>query len=267
MSARPFRKKGRPAIELLEQAVALLRRTPLSVLLLYYVGAAPFWLGLLYFFADTSESAFAGERLSAAALGLALLFIHMKCWHAVFASRLRELLLGAGEPWSWRRVWRLVATQAAWQPSSLIVRPLAYAATLPAVWVCAFYQSLTVLGDGRDDDPKSPVRRALDQAGLWPVQAHWLCSWLLVFGFFAWLNVAIFLASMPSLLKTLFGLETMASRSASVWLLNSTFPTVTIALTFLCVDPIWKAVFVLRCFYGDSVQSGADLRVQLRSPS
>jgi hypothetical protein len=262
---RAYRKTGRPAIELLEQAIALLRRTPLSALLIYYLGAIPFWLALMYFVADASRSAFAGERLAGASFTMAVLYLHMKCWQALFASHLRTLLLGtADEPWTWSRVWRLIATQAIWQPSGLILRPLAYLATLPAVWVSVFYHNLTVLGDGRAALPKSPARQAFAQAALWPVQAHGVFAWLVVFGFFVWVNVSIFLIIVPALLKMLLGWETMASRSVGGFVTNSTFPTVSIALTCLCLDPVWKAVFALRCFYGESVESGADLQVQLK---
>jgi hypothetical protein len=72
------------------------------------------------------------------------------------------------------------------------------------------------------------------------------------------------LAVLPGLLKMLLGWETMASRSTGAWISNSTFQTVVLALTFLCLDPLWKAVFALRCFYGESVRSGADLQVQLK---
>ena len=64
MSARTHLRSGRPAIDLLEQAVALLRRTPLSIIFFYYLGAVPFWLAILYFAADMSRNAFAGERIA-----------------------------------------------------------------------------------------------------------------------------------------------------------------------------------------------------------
>lgn len=264
MTARDYLKKGRRAMDVLEQAVALLRRTPASALLLYYIGAVPFWLGVMYFVADASRSAFAGERLAGSSLVVALLFLHMKCWHAVFGSRLRTLLIGEAEPWTPGRVLRLAATQAAWQPSGLILRPLAYLATLPTVWVSSFYQNLTLLGDGRiEAEGDSPLKRALAQSARWPLQAHGIYGAMLLFGLFVWLNVTIVLGMLPSLMKTLLAWETMASRN-SFWWANSTFFAVTFALTFLLLDPLWKAIFALRCFYGESIRSGADLQTQLK---
>jgi hypothetical protein len=250
-------------MDLLEQAFAVLRRTPLSAFFYYYLGAVPFWLAVMYFAADMSRSAFAGERIGGSSLLVAVLFIHMKCWHAVFAGHLRTMLMGGEMRWDWARVLRLVATQAIWQPTGLIVRPCAYLATLPTVWVSAFYQNLTVLGDGADDE-RSPAARAWAQAKLWPWQAHSIFGALAMFGVFVWLNTFAVLAFLPQLLKMLAGWETMASRSPGAWVMNTTFQTVVIAVTFMCLDPVWKAVFALRCFYGESVRSGADLQVQLK---
>jgi hypothetical protein len=267
---RPARQLGpkatpaRPSTDLAEEAIALLRRTPAMALLFYYLGAVPYWLGVMYFVADASRSAFAGERLASSSLIMALLFLHMKCWHAVFGDRLRAVLIGRGEPWTIGRVLRLIATQAAWQPSGLIVRPIAYVATLPTVWASAFYQNLTLLGDGRvEAEGESATGRAWAQTMLWPMQAHGIYGAMLLFGFFVWVNVTVVLAMLPSLLKMLFAWETMASRN-QYWWTNSTFFAVTFALAFLLLDPLWKCIFALRCFYGESIRSGADLRVLLK---
>ena len=39
------------------------------------------------------------------------------------------------------------------------------------------------------------------------------------------------------------------------------------SLTYLCVDPILKAAYALRCFYGRSLQSGEDLKAELKQQS
>src|SRR5439155_17621519 len=46
--------------------------------------------------------------------------------------------------------------------------------------------------------------------------------------------------------------------------LNTTFFAAICGLTYLCVDPVVKAVYVLRCFYGESRQTGQDLKAELR---
>jgi hypothetical protein len=62
----------------------------------------------------------------------------------------------------------------------------------------------------------------------------------------------------------LFGIESVFTRSMFS-LLNTTFFAGMLGLAFLCVDPLLKSVYVLRCFYGESLESGEDLRAQLKS--
>src|ERR1019366_3929068 len=69
------RQQGLAALELLEQAVHRLRDAPAATLATYYVGALPFVLGLLFFWADMSRSAFADQHVAGAALGVAGLFL------------------------------------------------------------------------------------------------------------------------------------------------------------------------------------------------
>lgn len=76
------------------------------------------------------------------------------------------------------------------------------------------------------------------------------------------LGLAMFLA--PQLFHILFGVETALSRSNG-WVLSDTFFVVLCSLVYLCLDPLLKACYCLRCFYGASVQTGEDLKVELRA--
>lgn len=258
-------RSGMPALELIESAVHLLRSAPPAALLAYYAGSVPCMFGLFYFWADMSGGTFAREHLLWASLAAALLYIWMKVWQTVFCSRLHSHLVGAREvPWTWSRVARLVAIQAAVQPSGLFTRCFAAQILVPYVWVYAFYQNVGVLGDGAQPGIRRVMREAFRQARLWPRQAHSAVGCLFGFGFFVWLNVCLCFAVAPSLLSTFFGIETIFSRNM-VAMLNTTTFAATLAVTYLCFDPIRKAVFVLRCFHGASLRSGEDLRVALRT--
>jgi hypothetical protein len=61
----------------------------------------------------------------------------------------------------------------------------------------------------------------------------------------------------------LVGLETNFTLSAGS-ALNTTFLAAAIGVTYLCFDPLVKAAYVLRCFYGEARTTGEDLRVMLR---
>ena len=258
------RRAGMPALDLMEEAVGLLRRGSADTLLIYLLGAVPFWLGLLYFIADMAHDAYAPRRIPEASLAVAVLYVWMKCWQTAFTARLRDLLADRpGAPWTVARVLRLVATQAAWQPWGFIVRPIAANLLFPYSWVATFFQNVTILGDGTRDHDETLAARAWAQAKLWPGQAHAALSILWVFTFFVWLNVGAVLGLAPVALKGLLGIETAFSRSLESYF-NTTFFTASFALASLLVDPLWKAAYVLRCFRGAALRTGEDLAVELR---
>lgn len=258
------RRVGQPALDLIEEAVALLRRAPAEALFVYLLGAIPFWLALLYFLSDMSRNAYAALHVSESSLAVALLYIWMKCWQTVFCRRLRAILAEQpDEAWTAARIGRLVMAQAAWQPWGFLLRPIAALITVPYGWIVVFFQNLTVLGDGSAEDGSSLGARAWLQARLWPRQAHVALGVLWIFGFFVWINVLAVLGLAPFFLKMFFAIETAFSRSLDAYF-NTTFLTASLALTALAVDPLWKAIFVVRCFRGGALRTGEDLAVELK---
>jgi len=258
------RRQGLGAIELIEQALHYLRGAPPATLASYYLGTLPFVLGLLFFWADMSRSALADEHLVGAALGVALLFLWMKFWQAIFARHLRAAFAGEPPPpLGLRRGGRILIAQTALQPSGFFLLPLALILTLPFAWVCAFYQNLTALAVAETGETRSLVKQAARQAALWPRQNHTLLAVLFGFGFYVFLNWTSVCFVLPHLAKMLLGVESVFTRSPSS-LFNSTFLAAMLGLTYLSVDPIVKAVYALRCFYGESLESGEDLKAELR---
>src|SRR5262249_41776946 len=66
---------GRSGLDLIEEAMHLLRRAPASTLAVYYAGAIPFTIVFLYFWADMSRSPFAVDHLAEASLMMTVLFL------------------------------------------------------------------------------------------------------------------------------------------------------------------------------------------------
>jgi hypothetical protein len=264
MKSTDRQRQGRPGLELIEEATDVLRTAPPGVLAAYYAGSLPFFLALLFFWADMSHSAFASEHLMGAALALGLLFLWMKFWHVVFAQQIRAVI-GAETtgPWDWRRIARIWTAQTILQPSGLLLLPLGLLSVLPWPWLYAFYQNLCVLDDGRSLRLSALCQAANRQALRWPRQNIFALLILLLFSCFVLFNWCTVLFMLPGLVKTLAGVESAFSRSASS-LFNSTTVAVVFALTFLSVDPIAKTMYVLRCFYGESTGSGADLAAELK---
>ena len=216
-SQKPMKPAGRDpqakgALELIEEAIHLLRAAPAAALASYYAGTLPFVLGLLYFWADMSRSAFAAQHLAGSALGLALLFVWMKCWQAIFVRRIRAGF-GGLPPMTAGRCGRLCIAQIALQPTGLFLIPLSLVPIFPFGWAYGFYQNVTVLADGEPEPLRRLMARASRQAALWYKQNFSLLAIFAGFGLFVFLNWTTVGFVLPALVKILFGLESMFTRA------------------------------------------------------
>jgi hypothetical protein len=164
--------------------------------------------------------------------------------------------------WSLRQYVQVLLPQAILHSVGLFVLSLAAVLVLPLAWVYAFLQNVTVLAD--PELTSSRLRKiAWSQASLWPFANHVMLGVLLLFGLFVFANwIGVFMFA-PTLLRMLLGIETVFSRSPSS-IINSTSVMAAFWMTYLCVDPMLKAAYLLRCFYGESRRSGEDLKTELR---
>jgi hypothetical protein len=83
------------------------------------------------------------------------------------------------------------------------------------------------------------------------------------FGILITVNIATGLLLGISLLQTFTGVSTVFSQAPEA-ASSTTFVAIVVGLAWLCLDPLLKTAYVLRCFYGDSLISGEDLRMNLR---
>jgi hypothetical protein len=67
----------------------------------------------------------------------------------------------------------------------------------------------------------------------------------------------------PQLARSFLGIEGELARSGN-HILNLATIAATAAIAWLVMDPLLDAVYVLRCFYGESIGTGQDLRAALR---
>lgn len=259
---KPRRRRidqGPSAIELIEEAVHLLRQTPPGTFLIYYGGSAPFALGLLFFWAKTTWFHPSEAAVAWSALGLVILFGAMKAVHAEFCANLLARRLGDAPPAkSLSRFLRLALAQWPLQAWAILVLPVAVVIGVPFGWAYAYFQSASVLGEG-----ESLAAEARTQAKLWPGQNH-LGQLLLSAALVAvWLNVAAAFWMIPWLANRLLGVENLFGFSGW-WIANTTFLASTAVIAWLAVDPLIKTFFTLRVFYGRARRNGEDLRVELQ---
>lgn len=252
-------------IELIEEAFQLLRHSSFATWGAYAVGTLPFILFFLYFWSDMARSAFAHERLPTGVLAISGLFLWMKFCHAVFARQLVNHLCGESSVrWKFSDLSRMAAHQFILQPIGLFLLPLALILIVPAGWTYAFFANLTIFAANPENDLRAVCRKSWKQTLLWPHQNHSVLFIVKFFALFVFLNVMSALLGVPFLLKVLFGIESVFTQSP--WAaMNSTMLAGAAALTFLCIDPLLKAAYVLRTFYGESLQTGEDLKAELRS--
>ncbi|MBX7258930.1 MAG: DUF4129 domain-containing protein [Candidatus Hydrogenedentes bacterium] len=294
--------------EIVEEAIYLLRYAPASIHAIYYMGALPFILALLYFWGDMSQSANAQQHLALGSLGLAVLFVWMKCCQSIFASLISARIAQTPPPsWTWKRFVRMAITQTIVQPSGLLLLPMSFVLLLPFPWVYAWYQSMTVLGERTDEGVWESGRHAVGLSKLWPRQNHiviWLLSPYLVvtaailmlvmipvaeefspywttsllyfytvlymfvtmifcpMGVLVAANIGFCLFAFPWMLQTFAGIETVIVQGGTFT--SPTFYAIVCSLTYLVLDPLVKTAFAIRCFYGESLKTGRDLRAELK---
>lgn len=258
-----LREHGKTVMELIEEAFVVLRTSPAGILATYYAGTIPFAAGLLVFCSDLSRNPEAPHHLGGATLAMTLLFIWMKFFHARFGAMLLARLRGEAAPaWSLTETLRTAGIQTVLHGSALFLLPLAGILVLPFAWVCGFYQNATVLDDGRTR-LRQVVQSSAQQCTLWPGQNHGLLFVLSGFGLFVFLNWISLCAFIPELLKMFFGIESVFTQRPSS-LFNTTFFAATGIMTYLCIDPLTKTCYALRCYYGKSLKSGDDLKTEAR---
>ncbi len=256
--------KSPGAVEMIDEAAAFLRHTSLSTFFIYYAGALPFCLALIYFTFDMMQSASADRHLGPESLLLTVLYFWMKTCQAVFSRRLLASIEGGDqEPWT---LWRWVNTallQAIYAATSIIAYPIALFITIPYGWVNAFYHSISIVATGGKTTLRESFSEAAKLAALWPKQNHLILGILLVGLLFLFINLAALFSMMPELLNMFFGISTLFDENGSAWE-NSTLCIDIFVFCFLVLNPLNKAIYVLRCFYGRARIDGTDLLTDLR---
>lgn len=242
--------RPRPSLDILEEAVNLLRSAPLETAAVYLIGAAPLTLGFLFFLADMNRSPYAYEHLPWASLALAFLYVWKNSWQAIFMAKLyNQLSPSEAEP----SPSQAILMQASLQPLGLLL-------PLPFPWITAFFRNVALYAAlGRPD-----ALRAARRQSVYATRQNWGVLLIVALGsVLLFANVLVAIVALPQLARSFLGIEGDLARLGS-GIVNPTTLGVAAAITWLAVDPLLDAVYTLRCFYGESVATGADLRASLR---
>ncbi|MEY4483631.1 MAG: hypothetical protein RL693_1083, partial [Verrucomicrobiota bacterium] len=104
----------------------------------------------------------------------------------------------------------------------------------------------------------------LAQSHYHQLQNHSMLLMLFVTALLVYLNLFVGFIMSAQLLKSFSGLDNAFSQNLFL-MFSSTVQALLISLSYLVMNPIVKALYVLRCFYGAARRSGADLEVRLRA--
>lgn len=174
--AKQKRGAERSGFDVVEEAFHLVRGVPWSVLGIYYIGTLPFVVGTFLFCNEFGRGLSTSLSLLWSSLLLAVLFVWMKTWHAVYARMLYRRLEtngadGAGwEMLDYAAVFRTLVRQTIIQSTGMVALPIALVSGFAFPWVYAFYQNATVLDDGSNRPMREITGDSVAYARVWPGQ-------------------------------------------------------------------------------------------------
>lgn len=263
MKNKGFQKTEKGVFEIVDQAFFLIRSNPWELLFPYCMGTFPFILGLLWFWSFMSRNPHAGRYLVVSSWALCLLFVWMKYWQCIFGQGLFRVLYGENGRQGKAMRMKAILRQAAFQPTGFILLPLSLLLALPFGWTYAFYQSATIMENG-EDSWGAFFKKCKDASMIWPMQNHIFLFLVSVFSGVVFINILVFMGVLPFLMKNLLGIETPFTMSVNTFL-NTTFLISAFCITYLCVDPLIKTVYLMRAFYAISMETGDDIAIEIRA--
>ena len=260
-------------IDLIEEAIHLLRRAPIETYAFFLVGIAPFVLCFFQFCSEMSYSELAARNLVSFASTLALSYLWMKGFQHLACRQL--VAVYSGEPLNKGNLGRTLRTwvhQAAIHPIGLFAKPMAALASIPgfltflpplmipALVTCSFFQNASILITGERGDFEKCWQLSANRVRV--TAALFFLSFFLRLVIF--LNLYLTLGVLPYLLKALFGIDTFLSRDFR-WLISFAYFVGIGLISYFVVDLLIKAIQVIRVCRAEAQSTGKDLQRSLLS--
>ncbi|MBV8214433.1 MAG: hypothetical protein JOZ08_14560 [Verrucomicrobia bacterium] len=242
-------------IDLLEEAIHLLRRTSAITYAYYLLGVTPFALLFFQLLADASYHRYLAEHLGDSVIRLAVAYCWMKGFQALACQRL--LAAYSGEPLRRRgplELLQLSSAQCAIQPWGILIKPMAFIVMVPSPFVDAFFQTASIVITGN----RGEFMRCLGLSGGQIGPGLILSGIIFAFRIVMFVCVYSTLAALPFLCKMLFGVETLLTHNFQ-WLLSVPFLLGTGFVSYLIIDLLLKSFYVIRLRRLECETSGKDL--------
>ncbi len=251
--------------DIIEESLLVLRSIPSHWYLLYLCGTLPFIFVFVYYWTEMNRNVMTDNSIVSLSFILAFLFIWMRCWQSIFMRLIQAFVCGESAcDFSFSVIGRLITAHIVLQPCCIILRILSWILLFSFSWVYAFFQNIIVIAGEKDNQLRNIYHESLNQSTLWQTQNILFIIVSFVFRFIVFINILLCAIIIPYLLKTLLGIDTLFS--SGLWYVGDTMFLVTIlALTYLCSDPLVKTFYLLRYFYGSSINKGRDIKADLYS--
>lgn len=258
-------KRTEDAFFFLEQAVFLLQHAPLSAWVWYWAGTLPFMIALTLFLTLINESGSPDTFLVTSAFPVGLLYVWMKGCQAKFSLRLWQ---GVGEPVpdpdQQKGLW---LRQMTLHPFGLFAVQLSHVLLIPYPLFASFFQNQTVLEALPRTDTKGVTHQAWSLASKEQLGGLVFLSLgkpaLFLLAALNWITV---LVMVPLIGYSISGIENPFVTSFNTFNTMAFWMAVW-ALTYITVDPLLKAMYLLRAERTDARQSGSDLRRRFQATS
>jgi hypothetical protein len=234
-------------LDLLEEALQILRSGGSGVLLVYWTGALPFGMALLWLLRDAGFR-WGGELMLRDSLICAAAFVWMSYWKSAASGMIFSLLAPdtrTADGWL-----RRAAVQTIFQTMKLFVMPLAVASIVGWPAGSLFFRTLAL--------ETVSVKQAFSAAVTGYQKNAVAFLTVAAFAVIIFLNILAALAILPSLWRMLTGYETDWSRLATTGAVFSLF-SVAMVMTWLVIDPWLQTYSMLRVFYQNARSDGRDL--------
>jgi hypothetical protein len=260
-------------VDLIEEAIHLLRRAPIETYALFLVAIAPFVLCFFQFCSEMSYSEFAGVNLPGSASILAISYLWMKAVQHLACRQLVRVYTGElPNRGNLGPILRSCIHQIAIHPIGLFAKPMAALASipgfltfvpllmLPASIIFSFFQNASIMMTGEHGDFAKcwhlSVNRGRGSASLLFLS--------LFLGIVIFLNLSLTIGVLPYLLKALFGIDTFLSRDFR-WLLSFSYLVGIALISYFVLDLLTKAIQVIQVCRAEAQTTGQDLQRSLTS--
>jgi hypothetical protein len=260
--ARPVTET--PAIEIVEEAIHVLRGAGVRAWSLIWTGAIPFALGVLLFWRDMTHYSRNGVLCAWESLLLVALLLWLNVWRGIFASTLHSQLSGTTPDSGRRSFFRLAGVHLLLGNSKLLLMPLAAVALLPQPGVVAFFRmATTVAAVDRTSFSKTVAKARKLSSSL--SQSILLVLLLSFIGLLLFVNIVVLLALLPQLARVLTGYESSFTRAGFRLLTDPSFYIAAGLITWLAFEPLVQAVYTVALFHAESKETGEDVRSRFRA--